>query len=90
MKNLLELCIAVFAKSDNSKYMEEKNSFEEVKQLTKFFFKWNGVTSNMLWEMYNTEDEEDKKLITDIPLIKEFLKDCIDETQVESLIRSLV
>ena len=87
MKNILEVCIDEFAHSNNKKYMEQNMSLEEIRVITKFFFKWNGITSDELWDKYNSED---KDYITDIPLIKTFLKDCSNDTEIEKLIRSLV
>jgi hypothetical protein len=86
MKNLLEICIDEFAHSNNKPYMEQKMSFEQLLVFTKFFFKWNNFTSDYLWEIYNSENKE---IITDIPLIKEFLKDCSNDNEIERLIRSL-
>jgi len=87
MKNLLEICIDEFAHSDNRKYMEQKISFNELLVITKFFFKWNKINSDELWHIYNSENKE---TITSIPLVKEFLKDCRNDEEIEKLIRSLV
>lgn len=87
MENMLEICIDEFAHSINREYMEQNLSFEQLRQLTKFFFKWNGITSDFLWEMYNSEHSAN---ITTIPLVKEFLNDCSNDYEVECLIRGLV
>ena len=87
MENMLEICIDEFAHSTNREYMEQNISFAQLREITKFFFKWNGITSDFLWETYNSENRE---LITTIPLVKEFLKDCANDYEVETLIRGLV
>jgi len=87
MNNLLEIYIDEFAHSNNMDYIDEKVSFGELKVILKFFFKWAKVTSDDLWDVYNSEN---KKMITNIPLIQDFINDCTNNEEIEILIRGLV
>lgn len=87
MRNLLNNSIDEYAHSDNDSYIENNVSFQELRVVTNFFFTRQGFTSDDLWNTYNSENRE---MITNIPLIKSFIKDCSNEKEIEELIRSLV
>ncbi len=85
--DMLTICIDELAHSDYNDYIEQNLSLEQLKNLTKFFFGWKGITSDELWHIYNSDNKE---IITNIPLIKSFIKYCKNEQEIENLIRSLV
>lgn len=85
--NMLTICIDELAHSDYNQYIEQNLSLVQLRNLTKFFFDWKGITSDELWYIYNSDNKE---IITNIPLVKSFIKDCKNEQEIESLIRSLV
>lgn len=87
MRNLLNNSIDEYAHSDNDSYIENNVSFQELRVVTNFFFTRQGFTADDLWNTYNSENRE---MITNIPLIKSFIKDCSNEKEIEELIRSLV
>ena len=85
--SILKVQIDEFIHSGGMYWLEKHASFSEIKILMKIFCRWGNVTGDDLWEIYNSEN---KDYVTNIPLLKEFIKDCNSDSEIESLIRGLV
>jgi len=85
--SILEVQINEFIHASGMYWLERNCSWEEIKTLLRIFCRYGNVTGDDLWNIYNSENVE---YITNIPLLKEFIKDCNSESEIESMIRGLV
>ena len=85
--NLLEIYIDEFAHSDNMEYIDRNVSFSDLKVVLKFFLGWAKITPDDLWNVYNSEN---KKMLTNIPLVKDFIDDCKNDEEIKCLIKELI
>ena len=84
--SILKDQIDEFIHSNGMYWLEKHASFEEVKILMKIFCKWAHINGNDLLEIYYSENRD---YITNIPLLKEFIKDCNSKSEIEYMIRNL-
>lgn len=84
--NILEVQMLDFVKTGGIDWMERNVSFFDLQVLTKILFKWGNISEEDLWNIYNSENKE---YITNMPLIKEFLKDCSTDEEIKELFKSL-
>lgn len=86
--NVLSSTIDEFIHGDNIGIIAEKVSLSELKVILKFFLKtYGGITGEELVTIYKSQNKE---YVTNIPLIKQFLKDYDTEIDKELFIKSLL
>lgn len=84
--SILKVTINEFIHADGMYWLHRNCSFFEIKKLMNIFCRYGNITGDDLWDIYNSENRE---YITNIPLLKEFIKDCQSDGEIESMIRGL-